>query len=132
VVPCLNGRGVFLHELEQHGNVVYLQVALEHRLLRQELLLLFLGPFTQQKFTFVPYFHIAELLLNTTLGALRLLRTFNSFISVRMNFGKVCFLPSRGQDIESANSLPDCVERQLRIMISDGGELVIEQLDLLQ
>lgn len=67
VVSGLDCLCVLLYELEEDRDVVDFEVALEHRLLGKEGLLLFLGPLLQQKLALVPDLHITKLVLNIAL-----------------------------------------------------------------
>lgn len=67
IVSGLDRFCVLLYELKEDRDVVDLEVALEHRLLGKEGLLLFLRPLLQQKLALVPDLHIAKLVLNIAL-----------------------------------------------------------------
>lgn len=69
IVPSFDCFCVLLDELEEDWDVVDLEVALEHRLLSKEGLLLFLCPLLQQELALIPYLHIAELVLNIALDS---------------------------------------------------------------
>lgn len=67
VVSGLHSESVLLYELEQHRNVVDLQITLENGLLVRKLLLLLLCPSSQLKLAFISDLNIGEFVLNSTL-----------------------------------------------------------------
>jgi hypothetical protein len=67
VVSGLHSESVLLYELEQHRNVVDLQITLENCLLVRKLLLLLLCPSGQLKLAFISDLDIGEFVLNSTL-----------------------------------------------------------------
>lgn len=67
VVSGLHGLRVLLDELEEHGDVVDLEIALEDCLLGQEGFLLAMRPLLEEELALVSDLHVAELVLDVAL-----------------------------------------------------------------